>query len=305
MDWAQFSDVVGKVPASAVDHYPQWWHGDRPNTRGWRAAGFEVDAVRPGRWVRFRRARLAGTTTGSMPATVPLPASPAGTRSNHGAPTPRDRNPAPSPAGPEVLRGVPASGSLVVLPCSARKRPGGTPPVPADRAVWPGTLLAARAHVRDAARVDETLVLPAWQRYTGHLYAEAGPAVSELAAAGRLLILSGGYGLVEGTEPIGDYDQKMSPRDWPPGLLEGLLAERAAAAGLHVVAFAAATSGYLTVLSRARWTQPPGLRVVLVSVDGVRGGAAREVPRRLGQTLAAWWEGSDAYPAGLTAREVR
>jgi hypothetical protein len=48
LNWEEFARVVGQVPASAVSHYPQWWHGDRPNPRAWRAAGFVLDDVRPG-----------------------------------------------------------------------------------------------------------------------------------------------------------------------------------------------------------------------------------------------------------------
>lgn len=44
------------------------------------------------------------------------------------------------------------------------------------------------------SQTDESLVLPAWQRYEGHLYRTAAPVLSDLASAQRLVILSGGYG---------------------------------------------------------------------------------------------------------------
>jgi hypothetical protein len=46
LTWSELDAIVGGVPNSAVDHYPQWWHGDRPNTRAWRAAGYEAIEIR-------------------------------------------------------------------------------------------------------------------------------------------------------------------------------------------------------------------------------------------------------------------
>jgi hypothetical protein len=31
--WGALNAIVGGLPDSATKHYPQWWHGDRPNTR--------------------------------------------------------------------------------------------------------------------------------------------------------------------------------------------------------------------------------------------------------------------------------
>lgn len=61
LTWSEFDEIVGGLPASAINHYPQWWHGDRPNTRAWRAAGFEVVAVTPGHSVRFVRPQSTST----------------------------------------------------------------------------------------------------------------------------------------------------------------------------------------------------------------------------------------------------
>jgi hypothetical protein len=33
LSWDDLDAIVGGMPASATNHYPQWWHGDRPNTR--------------------------------------------------------------------------------------------------------------------------------------------------------------------------------------------------------------------------------------------------------------------------------
>ena len=55
LTWSELDAIVGGVPNSAVDHFPQWWHGDRPNTRAWRTAGYEAIEIRPGGSVRFVR----------------------------------------------------------------------------------------------------------------------------------------------------------------------------------------------------------------------------------------------------------
>ncbi|WP_440589964.1 DUF7662 domain-containing protein [Kribbella caucasensis] len=62
VSWAELGNIVGGLPESAVNHYPQWWHGDRQNTRAWRRAGYDLERVDVGRSVTFRR-------TG--PATMP------------------------------------------------------------------------------------------------------------------------------------------------------------------------------------------------------------------------------------------
>jgi hypothetical protein len=54
LTWAELAAIVGEIPASAVNH-AAWWGGDRPHTRAWRAAGFEVESKRPGESVTLRR----------------------------------------------------------------------------------------------------------------------------------------------------------------------------------------------------------------------------------------------------------
>ena len=59
-----------------------------------------------------------------------------------------------------------------------------------------GGLAAARQRVLADPVLGSggSLVIPAWQRYDGHLYRAASPVLADLAAASRLVILSGGYG---------------------------------------------------------------------------------------------------------------
>ena len=101
--WPELDAIVGGMPASAVDHYPQWWHGDRPNTRAWRAAGYEATEIEPGVSVLFARStspvRPTAVTTSARTATTV--------------------------ASPDALKGLDPDRCLIVIPCSASKRKGG------------------------------------------------------------------------------------------------------------------------------------------------------------------------------------
>lgn len=286
LTWPELDAIVGGLPASAVDHYPQWWHGDRPNTRAWRAAGYEAQTIDPGISVLFVRV---------------------GARSRATEMTPPPRQAAPTPAvtasvkPPEALNGLNPDRCLIVIPCSASKRKGGRrePPAPAAEG-----LAAARRGVLNHpdSHTDESLVMPAWQRYDGYLYRAARPSLSDPAATDRLLILSGGYGVLEGRDLIGDYNRMMRSRDWPRGLLEQLLADRAAQSRLDVVAFAGATTDYAKVLRRARWQLPHGRTAQLVTVRGVRGVSA--VSSSLGLALRAFLELRSNYPQGTVVERL-
>lgn len=286
LTWPEFDAIVGGLPASAVDHYPQWWHGDRPNTRAWRAAGYEATKIEPGIAVTFVRAGSArrDTTTTSW--------------SRETAPNPDGVN-APQPA--EALRGLDPERCLIVIPCSASKSKGGRPGAPATAAA--GLTEARRTVLVDPdSRADESLVMPAWRRYNGHLYRAAGPVLSDLAATNRLLILSGGYGLLEGRDLIGYYNRIMRTRDWPSDLLEQLLSERAADSALDVVAFASLTTDYAKVLRRTPWQLAPGRAAHLVTLRGGRG--ASLVSRSLGLALRTFVERRRNYPQGTVVERL-
>lgn len=81
LTWRELENLVGGVPASALDH-SAWWSGDRPHTRAWRSAGFELTSRRPGVSVTFSRAErsAARATTSSVP---PAPAEPAPSAEPH------------------------------------------------------------------------------------------------------------------------------------------------------------------------------------------------------------------------------
>jgi hypothetical protein len=148
-------------------------------------------------------------------------------------------------------------------------------------------------------------VLPAWRRYTGMFYQNAGHALADAATTGHLVIISGGYGMVSAEEPIGWYDKRLRLSDWPPGLLESCLISAARHASVQtVVAFAAATAQYARLLRHAPW-QDAGMTAYLVTVAGVSRGAMAKVPRRLGEAFGVFWNAQDRpYPPGIVVESL-
>ena len=195
--------------------------------------------------------------------------------------------------------------AMIVIPCSADKARGGMPPGAVNLPACNPALLAARARVLDAAPSDTRELLPAWRRYQGRFYRSAGPALTEAAQSGHVVIISGGYGVADAGELIGWYDKVLLLSDWPAGVLESALTGHAWQAGsATVVAFAARTSDYARLVRQTPW-KDAGLSAVLVSIAGVTGGAQREVPRRLGLAFAAFWgRQHGAYPPGTTFEQL-
>lgn len=131
-----------------------------------------------------------------------------------------------------------------------------------------------------------------------------------MSVAAPLVILSGGYGVLLGGEPIGTYDRAFTASDWPRGLLSECLVAVTRALGCSTVtAYCAATTGYAKVFRQARW-RDGGLEARLVSpeLDG-RGGAMVLVPRALGEALTAAtagrldpsWRSSDGVRVDVSA----
>lgn len=194
--------------------------------------------------------------------------------------------------------------ALLVIPCSGRKASGGTPRLggrsvaellPAKLA---RPLIDARTQVHQKARVDESCLLPAWQRYTGRLYRSAGDAFSSAVTVGwPIVILSGGYGLVLVGEPIGDYKRMFTPDDWPRDLVEDCLLAVAAQLGrTRILGFCARTTNYAKVLRRAA-TRDHSISIDLVTPEmHGRGGAQVLVPRASGEALSALVRGTFCSP---------
>lgn len=283
--WIELDSIVGGLPASAIDHHPQWWHGDRPNTRAWRAAGYETIEIQPGFSVRFTR-------SGPVTRATVMEAS-------HRLVRPTVNT---TVASLDTLRDLDPTRCLVVIPCSASKRKGGRP----------GTATSANADLSAArrtvlnmpdSRTEESLLMPAWQRYDGHLYRAVGPdLLSDLAASDRLVILSGGYGVLDGRDLIGYYERLMKTRDWPTGLLERAVTKRPAQSGLDVVAFAGTTTAYAKVLRHAPWKVAEGRTSLLVTIQDRRGLCA--ISTALGVALRAFLSGSGDYPAGAVVERL-
>jgi hypothetical protein len=291
--WSDLDTIVGGLPDSATKHYPQWWHGDRSNTRAWRRAGYELDRVDLGRTVTLKK-----STTGRKPSVDPTGQHPSDRAASHG------RVQRTSAVG---LHTIDPRSALILLPCSGRKASGGTSRTVAPSSSWAPELQRARSHLHDVAGLDERQVMPAWQRYTGNFYQSAGSSLAAAVSAGaRIAILSGGYGVVRAEELIGTYDKELKPADWPGGVLEDALISEAIRVGAQdVVAFAASTTGYARIIKSTPWRRAGIRRAVLVTIVGSGGGAMVMVPRDLGAAFRAFWSGQpNNYPPGIRLEEL-
>ena len=87
-------------------------------------------------------------------------------------------------------------GALVVIPCSGRKRRGGTKGMDRTRVVeWlpeelAMELLAARQRNARSSQLDESRTMPAIERYTGMLYEAAGGALERIHEAGAEVVIA-------------------------------------------------------------------------------------------------------------------
>lgn len=184
--------------------------------------------------------------------------------------------------------------TLLIIPCSSAKHDAARSSIngasilaslPEDLA---DELEAARQHVRHRVAMDESNLLPARQRYSGALYSSAGNAIDDLMQQGaHIIILSGGYGAVLASEPIGMYDTPLIPTWWPNRVLERSLTAYAQRNGIASVrALASATSPYWKLLSRVAWRDAGIDDAVLLSPQRGPGGM-RKSPVTLGEAIAA------------------
>ena len=229
---------------------------------------------------------------------------PAGTLQGHSRP---DRGRAPravsethsheraSPAGAADVPRLPISNTLFILPCSGAKRRGGRRMDSRRTSVLhslPRSLAAElrthRAANAPQAKLDESVLLPAAERYTGTLYQAAGDALDVLARAGAgILIISGGYGVVRPSEAIGWYDQEFRNSMWPNGVVARCLATYADAANAKaVVGLLSGTTQYARVFRSVRW--PDGVDHVFHVWPEPAAGAMVKAPRAQGEALKAF-----------------
>jgi hypothetical protein len=155
--------------------------------------------------------------------------------------------------------------------------------------------------------VDEKTLMPAYLRYSGQLYEQGSASIGRAVVAGqRVLIVSGGYGLLLADESIGTYNKRFVLSDWPKGLLEGCILNHARHEGIQsVIAVMSSTTDYAKLVRRVEWRRS-GLEATLVSPIAHGGGAMVKVPKAQGQAVAALittgldgaWRSSD----GLTLK---
>jgi len=191
---------------------------------------------------------------------------------------------------------------MIALPCSSAKRRGKPLTVfgPSILESLPPRLSEelreARLHIRRELHIDESQLMPACERYDGALYRTAHDALQSLLRRGaHLTILSGGYGVVAGREPIGLYDAALMTSRWPDNLLERCLVAYATRHGITSVrAFAGATSPYCKVLQRVRWKKAGIADALLLTPTPAPGGMSKS-PKSIGEALTALSNGTLAF----------
>ena len=206
--------------------------------------------------------------------------------------------------------------TLLVIPCSGAKqdRAGiGEPGASITKSLPPELareLREARRAIRARAHVDETTLIPAWRRYDGSLYQSGREALADLRKAGaHIIILSGGYGAVLASEPIGMYDAVLKPSWWPGRILERVLIAYARRHGIRSVrAFCSASGPYRTILQRVRWREA-GIDDALLLTPPPESGGLVKSPATQGQALTALRDGSltsgweSSYGLGLDVQQ--
>ena len=128
--------------------------------------------------------------------------------------------------------------------------------------------------------------MSAYLRYSGQLYKQCSSSIGDIVAAGqRVLIVSGGYGLLLANELIGMYEKKFVLSDWPPGLLQECILNYAHGQGIRfVVAIMSNTTDYAKLIKRVNW-RGGNLTAVLVSPVAQGGADQVKVPRAEGQAI--------------------
>lgn len=184
------------------------------------------------------------------------------------------------------------SKTLFVLPCSGTKtkdrrqlRDDGTSILDNLPDNLANELRTKRVGNVPAAKVDESALLPAVERYIGYLYQAAGSAFAVLLdSEADVLIVSGGYGVVLAREPIGWYDQEYRKSMWPNDLIPRCLATYAGLIRAEsVVGLFSTTTGYASTFRKATW--PRTVKHAFLISPEPTGGAMRKAPRALGEAL--------------------
>lgn len=179
--------------------------------------------------------------------------------------------------------------TLLMVSCSGKKKSGNLPSSgPSIRlALNPSRaneLANAQAALCTAAQVDEKTLMPAYLRYSGFLYERAATTIGTLVAAGRrVVIVSGGYGLLLADEPIGWYEKKFIRSNWPHDLLEKCILDYVNREGIRSV-IAVMSSEYAKLVERVNW-RAAGVNATLVSPIADGKGNMMKVPRAQGEAI--------------------
>ena len=242
---------------------------------------------------------------------------PGGSRTQAGHNGTRAERALSSSQGVSVL--PPPRSALILMPCSGEKDVGGRPASEGTPSITdslsPGLasqLLDARLPVLRLAGHDPRALLPAVDRYQGHLYRAASPGLTKAIEDGfDLASISGGFGLLHPLEAIGHYNREFRRSDWPRGILESALVDLARHLGHdHVVAFCSRTTGYADLIRRTPW-KASGLTASLLTPNlAGRGGALRLAPKASGEALTAYlrddlhdgWYSSDGVGVDVDVR---
>ncbi len=206
--------------------------------------------------------------------------------------------------------------ALIVIPCSGKKHRGGAEDRDGVSVLdfLPDDLSQELSDVRQRnareCRLDDSLRMPAAERYCGSLYEAAGWTSAHVAmAAAGLAIVSGGYGIVLAGEQIGWYEQRFDEAMWPNKLVGRCLAAYAEAIQARtVIGLFGRTTPYAKAFRSVKW--PADIRdALLLSPEPREGVALVKVPRAIGESLAeiastgaigADWTSSDDVPVRIT-----
>ena len=204
---------------------------------------------------------------------------------------------AKAPVHPEIKGGilgaVTPQKTLLIIPCSAAKSDlndnsssrhlADDLPLALNQ-----SLLGARRALAACSQLNESSFCPAWRRYTGQFYNNCRHGLDlALKQEFPVLILSGGYGVVWADEVIGTYEQRFHVPDWPPQLLEKVIAYIVNRLSIKAVrAFVSATTDYGKLVRRVPWQGTTANEVLLIAPEATTG-AMVKAPRAQGQALEA------------------
>jgi Peroxide stress protein YaaA len=206
--------------------------------------------------------------------------------------------------------------TLVIIPCSASKRPGAGSGG-SDRPILADLPPALAAELAESRAQNAQLAgvagptMAAWCRYTGSLYVAGNTALRELAAAdAHVLIVSGAYGVVRANEPIAMYNMRFEGKRWPDRIVQRCFEAYARRNQLTAVrALMGASTSYARVVRSTRWAAAGVNDALLIAPDFHRPGAIREVPAAIGSALVALVEDQLvpdwATPTGVAFRWER